>query len=184
MSNETVEPKPDEQSLIEATFRNGSITAIGVVVGFSLGFLSRWSALPGQWAHSDLVSVVMIALGLGLQIKSLADLLLITSLQIKRYNRSIRIFLADLILVGAGIVLAIFADHFGLGGIVLQGRPDQSKTGFALRPFLISARRPFASSLRFLEARVGRVGRRGFGRSVASRTSSTRRATASSRLRS
>jgi hypothetical protein len=49
---------------------------------------------------------------------------------------------------------------------------------------LISDRRPFASSLRFFDARVGRVGRRGFGRSVAWRISSTRRSTASSRLRS
>ena len=111
----------DERTLIEATFRNGSITAIGVVVGFSLGFLSRWSALPGQWTHTDLLSVALITIGLGLQIKSLADLLLVTCLQLKRYNRAIRYFLIGLSMVGIGILIAIFSDLVGLRGIVLQG---------------------------------------------------------------
>jgi hypothetical protein len=60
-------------------------------------------------------------LGLVLQVKSLADLLFITSLELKRYNRSIRFFLTGLILVGLGVVLAIFSDLVGFRGIVLQG---------------------------------------------------------------
>jgi hypothetical protein len=111
----------EEQQRVDSTFRNGSITAIGVVVGFSLGFLSRWAALPGEWTHSDLASVTLITLGLALQVKSLADMLLVSSLQLKRYNRSVRFFLTGLIFVGLGVVLAIFADLMGLGGIVLQG---------------------------------------------------------------
>ncbi|WP_114943714.1 hypothetical protein [Microvirga calopogonii] len=106
---------------VDATFRNGSIMAIGVIVGFSLGFLSRWSALPGEWSHSDLVSVALITLGLALQVKALADLLLVSSLLLDRYNRSVRFFLAGLILVGLGVVLAVFADLLGFGGIVLKG---------------------------------------------------------------
>jgi hypothetical protein len=121
MENDVKELAREEKKLLDATFRNGSITAIGVVVGFSLGFLSRWSALPGEWTHSDLASVAFITLGLALQVKSLADLLLISSLQLKKYNRSIRIFLAGLILVSAGVILAIFADLLGFSGIVLQG---------------------------------------------------------------
>lgn len=121
MADETLDPfKPNERNLIEATFRNGSITAIGVVVGFSLGFLSHWAALPGQWTHSDLVSVALITLGLALQVKSLADMLLVSSLELKRYNRSVRFFLTGLTLVGIGVVLAIFADILGFGGIVLK----------------------------------------------------------------
>lgn len=111
----------EQESRVDSTFRNGSITAIGVVVGFSLGFLSRWSALPGAWTHTDLVSVALITVGLALQIKALADLLLVSSLQLSRYNRSIRFFLTGLVLVGLGVVFAVFADLFGLGGIVLQG---------------------------------------------------------------
>ncbi|MBO1903820.1 hypothetical protein KHP60_02625 [Microvirga sp. 3-52] len=122
MAKDAVEPvESDEQQRVDSTFRNGSITAIGVVVGFSLGFLSRWSALPGEWMQTDLVSVASITLGLALQVKALADLLLVSSLQLKRYNRSIRFFLAGLILVGLGVVFAVFADLLGFGGIVLQG---------------------------------------------------------------
>jgi len=122
MAKDAVEPvQGNEQKRIDSTFRNGSITAIGVVVGFSLSFLSRWSALPGDWTHSDLVSVAVITLGLALQVKSLADLLLVSSLELARYNRSVRIFLTGLGLVGLGVVFAIFADIFGFGGIVLQG---------------------------------------------------------------
>jgi len=113
--------KAEERELVEVAFRNGSITVIGIVVGFSLGFLSRWSALPGEWTHSDLVSVTLITLGLLLQIKTLADLLLISCLELKRYNRSIWIFLTGLFLVGLGVLLAIFADVAGFRGIVLQG---------------------------------------------------------------
>jgi len=122
MAKDAVRPgEHDGQKRVDSTFRNGSITAIGVVVGFSLGFLSRWAALPGEWSHSDLISVALITLCLALQVKSLADLLHVSSLELKRYNRSIRFFLAGLILVGLGVVFAIFADLLGYGGIVLKG---------------------------------------------------------------
>ena len=34
---------------IDSTFRNGSLTAIGVVVGFSLGFSNNWASSGGEW---------------------------------------------------------------------------------------------------------------------------------------
>ncbi len=110
-----------EPSVIDSTFRNGSLTAIGVVVGFSLGFLSRWAGLPGDWSASDLVAVFAITFGIGLQIKALSDLLSVQSLQLVRYNRSVRIFIIGLVLVALGIVAALFADLLGFGGIALKG---------------------------------------------------------------
>ena len=107
--------------MIDSTFRNGSLTAIGVVVGFSLGFLSRWAGLPGSWAQTDLVAVFLITFGIGLQIKALADMLSTRSLVLARYNRTIRIFILGLVLVAAGVVAAIFADVMGWGGTVLSG---------------------------------------------------------------
>ncbi len=108
-----------EVARIDSTFRNGSLTAIGVVVGFSLGFLSRWAGLPGDWSRSDLLAVFAITIGIVLQIKALADLLSVKSLILSRYNRAIRIFLAGLILVAVGTGAAIFADLMGFGGIAL-----------------------------------------------------------------
>jgi len=110
-----------QRATIDATFRNGSLTAIGVVVGFSLGFLSRWAGTPGEWTHADLVAVAAITLGIALQIKALADMLSRRSLVAARYDWSIRIFLSGLILVAVGVVLAIFAEVIGYGGSVLQG---------------------------------------------------------------
>jgi hypothetical protein len=110
-----------QQARIDSTFRNGSLTAIGVVVGFSLGFLSRWAAAPGEWYNADLVAVGAITLGIALQIKALADMLSVRSLVLKRYNRSVRIFMAGVVLVAGGVVIAIFADLLGFGGNVLQG---------------------------------------------------------------
>jgi hypothetical protein len=117
------EPKSDEtesrHASIDSTFRNGSLTAIGVVVGFSLGFLSRWASTPGEWADADLVAVAAITVGIAFQIKSLADMLSRKSLAAVRYDRAVRIFLVGLILVAVGVVLAIFADVAGYGGTVL-----------------------------------------------------------------
>ena len=59
-----------------------------------------------------------------------------------------------------------------------------SSSGFTLRPLFTCDRRALVSSRRRLEASVGRVGRRGFGRSAARRRRSSRRSRASSRLRS
>jgi hypothetical protein len=110
-----------ERTTIDSTFRNGSLTAMGVVVGFSLGFLSRWAGLPGSWSLPDLFAVAAITLGIGLQIKALADMLSLKSLILVRYNRSVRIFIAGLILVSAGVAAAIFAELLGLDVITLRG---------------------------------------------------------------
>jgi hypothetical protein len=118
---------PDDQRsdeprvMVDSAFRNGSMTAIGVVLGFSLGFFSRWAALPGQWSAADLVAVAAISLGIALQIKSLADLLRVESLQRANYERAVRFFLAGLVLVAVGVVLAVFADIIGVGIIALRG---------------------------------------------------------------
>ena len=117
------EAKSDEphsrRSTIDSTFRNGSLTAIGVVVGFSLGFLSRWAGTPGEWSHADLFAVAAITLGIAFQIKS-PPTCCRSNLDLTRYNRSVRIFLVGLVLVATGVAAAIFADLAGIGGIALR----------------------------------------------------------------
>lgn len=106
------EPAPEK---IDAAFRSGSLTAIGIVVGFSLGFLTRWAGLPGAWSPIDLISLLVITAGIAIQIVSLAMLLSVESLILASYNRMIRIFMAGLVLVAVGVLLAVFADIGGLG---------------------------------------------------------------------
>jgi uncharacterized membrane protein len=105
---------------IEANFRNGSLTAISVVVGFSLSFLTRWAGIPGQWAAPDLVALPAIVVGIAVQIVSLASLLSVESLLLRNYNRSVRLFLAGLALVAAGVIVAIAGDVIGFGQNTLR----------------------------------------------------------------
>lgn len=113
------QPAPAAPSTIEATFRNGSLTAMSVLVGFSLSFLNRWAALPGTWQAIDLVAVGLIAAGIVLQTKALADMLLVSSLVLARYKGAVRVFLVGLVLVGVGMVFAIAGDILGVGQRIL-----------------------------------------------------------------
>jgi hypothetical protein len=103
---------------IDATFRNGSLTAISVIVGFSLSFLNRWAAEPGPWEISDLAAIVV---GIVLQVSSLASLLSVRSLLLGNYVRAVRLFLIGLAVVSIGVALAIASDIFGYGQKVLGG---------------------------------------------------------------
>jgi riboflavin transporter FmnP len=100
---------------IDATFRNGSLTAISVVVGFSLSFLTRWAGLPGPWLTVDLVALPAIILGIVFQVAALAGLLSTRSLLLRNYNRGVRLFLIGLVLVATGVALAIAGDLVGYG---------------------------------------------------------------------
>ncbi|MET0606978.1 MAG: hypothetical protein ABWZ80_11015 [Beijerinckiaceae bacterium] len=105
---------------IDSTFRSGSLTAIGIMVGFSLGFLTRWAGVPGGWSGADYVALACMTPGIALQIVSLAMLLSVDSLELERYNRLVRIFLAGLILVAIGVLLAVFLDIAGFGQKLLS----------------------------------------------------------------
>jgi hypothetical protein len=105
----------DQQKQIDATFRNGSITAVGIILGFSLGFLSQWASNPIAWSKVDIAAAVPIVLGIVLQGKALADLLSVDSLIVRNYDRARSIFLIGLALVAAGVAIAILTDILGLG---------------------------------------------------------------------
>ena len=115
------EHREPEPASIHPLFRNGSLTAISVLVGFSLSFLSRWAGTPGQWHVADLIAVTLIVIGNGLQIWALSSMLFISSLVAKTYMRAVRLFLAGLAIVALGIAAAILADIAGLGPSVLGG---------------------------------------------------------------
>ncbi len=95
---------------IEAVFRNGSVTVVGVLAGFSLTFLTAWAANPLPWQLHDLFGIVPLAAGIVLQLMALAALLHPNSLERARYDRAIRIFLIGLVLVAVGVATAIAAD--------------------------------------------------------------------------
>jgi uncharacterized membrane protein YczE len=111
--SETATDTAAEQK-IDSTFRNGSLTAVGIILGFSLNFLSRWAANPNDWSRIDILPLVTFIMGIGLQIKVLADLLGRDSLLVSRYDRSMRMFLVGILIVALGIAIALTCDILGL----------------------------------------------------------------------
>ncbi|WP_413991834.1 hypothetical protein ACMDCR_07000 [Labrys okinawensis] len=124
MADETPSPPPtpviEPPKRIDATFRNGSVTAIGVVLAFSLGFLNNWASQPGNWIPEDLAAVVLIAVGIVFQIWSMAGMLSVSSLEEPIYRRIVRIFLIGLILVSIGVLVAISGDALGYSRLLLK----------------------------------------------------------------
>lgn len=115
----TAPAESEESARIEATFRSGTLTAVGIIVGFSLGFLTRWAGVPGNWSALDYFGLVAITAGIVGQIVALVMLLSIESLFLANYNRAIRFFVIGLVLVAIGVLLAVFADIGGHGQRVL-----------------------------------------------------------------
>ena len=95
---------------IEILFRNGTITVVGIVLSFSLGFLTTWASNPVPWQQNHLVGILPIILGILLQMKSLLDLLRYESLFRSVHSRAVRHFLIGLVLTFVGVAAAILID--------------------------------------------------------------------------
>ncbi len=102
------------EDLIEAVFRNGTVTTVGILLAFSLGFITHWAANPIPWRTYHLVAVLPILVGIALQMRALSLLLDIKSLQRRVYERANRIFIAGLIFTACGVGLAILLDFFDI----------------------------------------------------------------------
>ena len=103
-------PNASSPTHIDGTFRNGSITSIGVLLAFSLGYLTKWAGNPVPWRLGDALALVPMAVGTALQAYALAQLLMPESLQLVRYRRCVRAFLCGLVLVAVGVGVAVVLD--------------------------------------------------------------------------
>ncbi len=102
--------KMPESDKIEAVFRNGSVTVVGVVSAFSLTFLTTWAANPLPWHMPDLFGIVPLVVGIVFQLVSLAAMLRVDSLEVRRYRRAVNQFLIGLTLVSIGVAIGIAVD--------------------------------------------------------------------------
>ncbi|MBB5548441.1 hypothetical protein GGI58_000597 [Rhizobium lentis] len=113
------EPHPQEK--IDATFRNGSLTATGIILGFSLNFISLWVSNPNDWSRVDLLPMVFLTVGIAIQVKVFADLLARDSLLAVKYDRARRLFLIGLSIVAIGMGIALLNDILGLSSMRMFG---------------------------------------------------------------
>ena len=107
-----LEEDDPRKDLIEPVFRNGTVTTVGILLAFSLGFVTHWAANPIPWKLHHLLAVVPILVGIALQMRALSLLLDVESLRRKIYERANRIFMAGIILTACGVGLAILLDVF------------------------------------------------------------------------
>ncbi|SDP85776.1 hypothetical protein SAMN05428967_3901 [Phyllobacterium sp. YR620] len=103
-----------DEHLIETVFRNGTITVVGVVLSFSLGFLTQWASNPVPWKITDLPTLFLISIGIAFQLRSLALLLKTESLKKSVYERASRYFLIGIVITGSGVFVAIVIDSVRL----------------------------------------------------------------------
>ncbi len=121
-------PQPEDtkvqpKALMDPTFRSGTITAVAILLGFSLNFLSRWALYPSVWTVYDAMAVVPLIAGTGLQVWSIVMLLSHDSLRVAFYDRATRLFLIGLCVVAIGIAAAVLIELLGLSGPDLVLRP-------------------------------------------------------------
>ncbi|HZD49655.1 MAG TPA: hypothetical protein VE178_13015 [Silvibacterium sp.] len=88
-------------------YRQGIITAVTVLLGFSLLFFRYWDfELPGEWTVSAIVAAVLMGVSILLQFVSLWR-----SLQLKdddeiEYGRTLRWFLASVLTLLVSLAIA------------------------------------------------------------------------------
>jgi len=95
---------------VDVTFRNGSITSIGVILAFSLGYLTKWAGNPVPWRVIDAFALTPMAIGCILQSIALVWLLSPDCLELPRYRQCVRWFVYGLGFVVGGVAMAVIMD--------------------------------------------------------------------------
>jgi hypothetical protein len=105
----TQETDPDDRP-VEVLFRNGNVTVMGIIIAFSLGFVSQWAANPVPWVPIDTVAMVPMVAGIVLQLIALWSMLRLSSLERPKFKRANATFMAGLVLTSLGVMLAVAFD--------------------------------------------------------------------------
>ena len=105
---ETGDPETERQHRsVPQGYRQGLITAITVLLGFSLTFLRYWSLeAPGEWTLQSIVATVALAVAVLLQIYALARSLRLEDDLPREYRRTVFCFTSSTVVLLLGLLLA------------------------------------------------------------------------------
>ena len=106
----------DDEPLVEILFRNGTRTVVGILLSFSLTFVTQWAHNPIPWQLPDLPTLLLLMAGIVLQVLALKKLLRHDSLKRRVYDSAHRLFLGGVLVTSAGVVSAIVVDFIELVG--------------------------------------------------------------------
>ncbi len=107
------EPRPEQQHrVLPDGYRQGIITAITVLLSFSLAFFKFWGfEAPGQWGPRSIVAAATLVVAVVLQIVALVRSLRIEDNDPKEYQKTVVWFCASavVLLVGLSLAVIVFA---------------------------------------------------------------------------
>ena len=98
------------RSYVPSGYRQSVVTAITVILGFSMAFLRFWGIEnPGEWTLTAVLAALFIAAGIALQLVALFRALDVRDEDLVHYRVTVRLFRAGVIIVIAGVVASIFS---------------------------------------------------------------------------
>jgi len=104
--NSTQEPA-EKKVVVPLGYRQGIITAITVLLGFSLSFIRFWGfEAPGQWTLRSLISTGTLSLAIVLQIFALFRSLRVEDDELAEYRKTVKWFISSAIVLAIGLLLA------------------------------------------------------------------------------
>lgn len=111
MSEDSLKDNRQQRPPLTATlpvgYRQGIITAITVVLGFSLLFLRYWGfELPGPWTHASVVAAVLLILSILVQFVALWRSLLLQDDEASEYNKTLRWFFFAIVTLLISLAIA------------------------------------------------------------------------------
>ena len=97
------EPRPSPAPVVPVGYRQGFITAISVLLAFTLAFWRYWSfESPGPWNALSLTVEVSLGVAAGLQVVALFRSLRVEDDQVPEYRRTQRwLFVSAVVLIAA-----------------------------------------------------------------------------------
>jgi hypothetical protein len=107
-------PAPPAYRPVPAGYRQGIITAITVLLGFSLAFFRFWGfEAPGAWGPGSIVAAATFIAAIVLQIYALLRSLRVADDDEKEYNKTVTWFISSAIVLLIGLLIAVIAFELG-----------------------------------------------------------------------
>ena len=91
-------------------FRAGIISAITILIGFSLAFLRFWAfETPGEWTSRAVIVAVVLGIPIVLEIYVLYRSLRLEDEQEREYMKTVRWFMASIVAMLIAVIFAAVA---------------------------------------------------------------------------
>ena len=108
MAPPDIPPQNAAPQMVPAGYRQGIITAITVLLGFSLAFWRFWGfESPGHWSARSLFAALSLVCAVVLQIIALFRALRIEDDAVAEYRQTVRWFISSAIALLVGLAIAM-----------------------------------------------------------------------------